>query len=96
MSISLDEVRHVARLARLELDEAEMLALQGELNSLIGHFSDIQDLDVSGIEPQSHAVAIQNVWAEDQTVKGLSREEAMRNAPRSKAGLFVVPTIIEG
>jgi aspartyl/glutamyl-tRNA(Asn/Gln) amidotransferase C subunit len=95
MSISIDEVRHVAKLARLELDEAEILALQGELNALLGHFSDIRDLDVSGIEPQSHAVAIQNIWAEDDPYLGLSRESALRNAPLSKAGLFVVPQIIE-
>ncbi|HZH97671.1 MAG TPA: Asp-tRNA(Asn)/Glu-tRNA(Gln) amidotransferase subunit GatC [Fimbriimonadaceae bacterium] len=96
MSISLDEVRHVARLARLQLDEAEVFALQGELNALIGHFADIQGMDVSGIEPQSHAVAVQNVWSEDAARAALSREEALRNAPVSKAGLFVVPTIIEG
>jgi aspartyl/glutamyl-tRNA(Asn/Gln) amidotransferase C subunit len=95
MSISLDEVRHVARLARLELDDSEILALQGELNSLLGHFADIQSMDVTGIEPTSHAVAVQNIWAEDRPGICLSREEALRNAPLSKAGLFVVPTIIE-
>lgn len=95
MSISLEEVRHVARLARLELDDVEILALQGELNALIGHFADIQHLDVSNIEPQSHAVAIQNVWAADAARAGLSRERALSNAPMSKAGLFVVPSIIE-
>jgi aspartyl/glutamyl-tRNA(Asn/Gln) amidotransferase C subunit len=95
MSISLDEVRHVARLARLDLDEAEMLALQGELNALIGHFSDIEGIDVQGIEPSSHAVKVRNVWAEDIPGMTLQREEALRNAPSSKAGLFVVPTIIE-
>ena len=95
MSISLDEVRHVARLARLELDESEILALQGELNSLLGHFADIQTMDVSGIEPTSHAVAVQNIWAEDRSGLCLVRDDALRNAPLSKAGLFVVPTIIE-
>ncbi len=95
MSISIDEVRHVAKLARLELDEAEILALQGELNALLGHFSDIRDLNVDGIEPQSHAVAVQNVWSEDIIGASLSREWALKNAPMTKAGLFVVPQIIE-
>lgn len=95
MSISIDEVRHVARLARLELDDAEMLALQGELNALLGHFADIRDLDVAGIPPTSHAVAVQNVWAEDVPGTPLPREVALKNAPLSKAGLFVVPQIIE-
>lgn len=95
MSISLDEVRHVARLARLELDEQEVLSLQGELNALLGHFADIQAIDSSNIEPKAHAVAVQNVWAEDVARASLAREDALRNAPLSRAGLFVVPQIIE-
>ncbi len=95
MSISIDEVRHVAKLARLELDEAEILALQGELNALLGHFSDIRELNVEGIEPQSRAVAVQNVWSEDIIGASLSRDWALKNAPMTKAGLFVVPQIIE-
>lgn len=95
MSISISEVRHVARLARLELDETEILSFQGELNALIGHFADIQSIDSSGFEPTSHAVAIQNVWSEDTVRPSLPREQALRNAPVSRAGLFVVPVIIE-
>lgn len=95
MSISLDEVRHVARLARLKLDEAEILALQGELNALLGHFADIRDIDTSGVEPKSHAVVMQNVWAEDVPWAPLGREQVLKNSPKTKAGLFVVPMIIE-
>ena len=95
MSITLDEVRHVAKLARLELDESEMLSLQGELNALLGHFADIQSIDVAGIQPTSHAVALQNIWGRDVAVSGLPREDALRNSALTKAGLFVVPQIIE-
>lgn len=95
MSISLDEVRHVARLARLDLEEVEVLALQTELNALLGHFAELQDVDASDIQPQSHAVNLQNVWSEDRVAAGLSREAALANAHSSKAGLFLVPTIIE-
>jgi len=95
MSISFDEVRHVARLARLDLADAEIMSFQGELNALLGHFSDLQGIDVSGIEPQSHAVALHNVWAEDIAGPTLPREIALRNSGLAKAGLFVVPTIIE-
>ena len=96
MSISLDEVRHVARLARLALDETEILSFQGELNALLGHFEDIQVIDGSGIEPRSHAVAIQNVWSEDIPGRTLLRNQAFSSAPLTRAGLFVVPMIIEG
>ena len=95
MSITLDEVKHVARLARLELDEGELVTFQGELNALLGHFQDIQEVEVDGIEPKPHAVELRNVWAEDVPGECLSREDALANAPMSKAGVFIVPTIIE-
>jgi aspartyl-tRNA(Asn)/glutamyl-tRNA(Gln) amidotransferase subunit C len=95
MSITIEEVRHVAKLARLDLDESEIFSLQGELNALIGHFADIQGLDASGIEPKSHAVALQNVWVDDIPGPTLPRTKALANAPSSKAGLFMVPAIIE-
>ena len=95
MSISLEEVRHVARLARLELEESEILSFQSELNALLGHFADIQSVDVEGVEPRSHAVALQNVWSDDLAWPSMPREQALKNATVSRAGLFVVPQIIE-
>lgn len=95
MAISIEEVRHVAQLARLELDESEAVAFQGELNAILGHFMDIQDVDVRDVQPSSHALAIQNVWSEDTPWDCLPRELALRNAKVAKAGLFVVPAIIE-
>ncbi len=95
MSISLEEVRHVARLARLELDDKELMEFQGELNSLLGHFQDIQNVDVSQTGLNPHDVALSNVWAEDVQRVSLHRDETLQNAPVSKAGIFIVPTIIE-
>jgi len=95
MSITLDEVRHVAKLARLQLDETEILSLQGELNALLGHLADIQAIDVDGIDPKSHAVALSNVWVDDLPSPCLPRKKAMMNTASSKAGLFLVPAIIE-
>jgi aspartyl/glutamyl-tRNA(Asn/Gln) amidotransferase C subunit len=95
MSISLDEVKHTAQLARLELDEAELKAFQLELNALLGHFEDIQAIDTTGLVPKPHAVELTNVWSEDQVEQGLSREEALEGAFKTRAGLFIVPTVIE-
>lgn len=95
MPISYDEVQHVARLARLELSETELLAFQQELNALLGHFQDLDGLDVAEMLPKPHAVNLHNVWAEDEALMGLDRERALRNAPRTRAGLFVVPAILE-
>lgn len=95
MSISLEEVQHVARLARLELDPSELMVFQAELNALLGHFQDIQSVDIDGVLPKPHAVALQNIWDLDLPREGLARDLILRNAPKSRAGLFVVPTIIE-
>lgn len=96
MSISLDEVRHVARLARLDLEEAEVMSLQSELNALLAHFADLQEVDVRGIDPAAQAMHMCNVWSEDVAGICMPREAALKNAPVSKAGLFVVPNILEG
>jgi len=95
MSISLEEVRHVAKLARLELDDVELAAFHGELNALLGHFQDIQNVDLDAFAAQPHTGLLQNVWSDDTVAQGLGREEALRNASVSRAGLFIVPTIIE-
>lgn len=95
MSISLDEVRHVAKLARLDLQESEVMDLQSKLNSLLNYFTELEGIDASHITPQTHAVSIQNVWSQDIARPGISREAALANAAKSKAGIFVVPTIIE-
>jgi len=95
MSMTLDEVRHTARLARLELTEEELQAFQIELNALIAHFNDIQDLDVSAFEAMPHAVPLTNIYADDAAQPGLSRDAALAGSFKSRAGLFIVPTIIE-
>jgi len=95
MPMSLDEVRHTARLARLELTDDELSAFQVELNALIEHFRDIEAVDLAGIEPKPYAMPMTNVFADDIAEAGLDREDALRSAFRSRAGLFIVPTIIE-
>ncbi|MBS1709265.1 MAG: Asp-tRNA(Asn)/Glu-tRNA(Gln) amidotransferase subunit GatC [Armatimonadetes bacterium] len=95
MSISLDEARHVAKLARIELDGAELMSFQGKLNALLGHFEDIQHLDVAGVMPKPHAVSLSNVFADDVPGACLPREVTLALSAETKAGLHIVPTIIE-
>lgn len=95
MSISLDEVKEVAILARLELSDTELMDLQSQLNSMLDHFEDIQHLKTEGLDPAMHAVKMTNMMDADIIRPGLSRESALQNTQLSKAGLFIVPTIIE-
>lgn len=95
MPISWEEVQHVARLARLELDDHELREFQAQLNALLGHFQDLDRLELTGETASPHVVALHDVYDDDVPAPGLSREDALRNAFRTRAGLFLVPTIIE-
>lgn len=95
MSIERAHVDHVARLARLDLDEAERERMAGELNAVLEHAAAIQALDLDGVEPTSHSVPLRNVTRPDEVAPSLSPEEALANAPEAEDGRFRVPRIIE-
>jgi aspartyl-tRNA(Asn)/glutamyl-tRNA(Gln) amidotransferase subunit C len=92
MAISEDEVRHVASLARLGLSDEQVAALGIELNDILVQIDRISALDLSGVEPTAHAVAVTNVVRADVVRPGLSREDALLNAPQQQDGAFLIPT----
>ena len=96
MSLTREEVRKVTLLARLELTEAEIEAQAKHLNGLLQVFAEMQQLDVTGVEPTSHAFPVFNVFREDEVRPSLPREAVLANAPEARDGLFVVPRIVEG
>jgi aspartyl-tRNA(Asn)/glutamyl-tRNA(Gln) amidotransferase subunit C len=96
MSLSEQEVRHVAMLARLSLTDEEVRSLQDDLNSILGHIDEIQQLDLDDVPPMTHAVPITNVTRGDVVVPGLSHEEALMNAPAQEGGAFLIPQITGG
>ena len=91
--ISREEVLHVARLARLYFDDDELERLQPELGAIIDYVQQLAELDLSGLETTSHAVALKNVLRPDEPIPSLSHEAAMANAPDVERGQFVVPRI---
>jgi aspartyl-tRNA(Asn)/glutamyl-tRNA(Gln) amidotransferase subunit C len=91
--ISRQEVEHVARLARLHFDEDELARLQPELGQIIDYVQQLAGLDLSGLEPTSHAVPLKNVLRPDEPVAGLSQADAVGNGPDVERGQFVVPRI---
>lgn len=93
--ISLNEVKHVANLARLEISEEEAERFQHQLGSIIEFAEALNEVDTSNVEPTSHVLDIKNVLREDVPQKGLPREEVLKNAPDHKDGQFKVPSIIE-
>lgn len=95
MRLTPEEVEHVALLARLQLSEEERERFTTQLNSILEHFEQLQQLDTSGVEPMSHAVAVSNVFREDEEESSLATKEALQNAPDVARECFRVPRVIE-
>jgi aspartyl-tRNA(Asn)/glutamyl-tRNA(Gln) amidotransferase subunit C len=95
MAIDRQAVDHVARLARLALDENERERMMGELAQILDHAEKIQELDLDAVKPTAHSLPIHNVMRPDEVRPGLTQEEALANAPAPEAGRFRVPRIIE-
>ena len=94
MELTLDEVRKVALLSRLELTDHELDSQRGHLNALLAQFEKLQELDVDGVEPTSHPIPMTNVFREDVIRPALSQVETLANAPEARDGCFVVPQVL--
>ena len=90
--IDRDQVLHVAKLARLRLSDEEVDRMAAELSKILGHVEKMDELDLGGVEPTSHVVALQNVLRDDQPRPCLPREKALAGAPDVADGGFRVPS----
>jgi aspartyl-tRNA(Asn)/glutamyl-tRNA(Gln) amidotransferase subunit C len=95
MKLSLEEVKHVAKLARLALDEEEIELFRRQLSDILTYIGKLNELDTSNVVPTSHVIDLSNVFREDEVRPGLSQEEALAGAPEAADGFFRVPKIIE-
>jgi aspartyl-tRNA(Asn)/glutamyl-tRNA(Gln) amidotransferase subunit C len=93
--VGREEVLHVARLARLELSEAELERMREQLNAILGYIDRLKELDVSGVEPTAHVVPLVDVMRDDEPAPSLAPEAMLKNAPDRVGDLFRVPRIIE-
>jgi aspartyl-tRNA(Asn)/glutamyl-tRNA(Gln) amidotransferase subunit C len=95
MSISIQDVEHVAKLARLALSEDEKKLFAEQLGRIIDNFNQLSEVDTTGVEPMSHALPIVNVLREDEVKESLGRDKLMANGPETENGFFRVPRIGE-
>ncbi|MCL4309830.1 MAG: Asp-tRNA(Asn)/Glu-tRNA(Gln) amidotransferase subunit GatC [Thermoleophilia bacterium] len=93
--VSHDDVRYVAKLARLKIDEDELDRYAAQLSSILGHIDQISGLDIAGVEPTSHVIQLSNVLRDDEVRDSVSRELALQNGPEVEAGAFRVPPILD-
>lgn len=90
--IERDQVLHVARLARLRLSDEEVARMAGELSHILEHVETMNQLDLDGVEPTSHVVALENVLRDDVPRPSLAPETALEQAPDVADGGFRVPS----
>jgi aspartyl-tRNA(Asn)/glutamyl-tRNA(Gln) amidotransferase subunit C len=93
--ITLKEVDHVARLARLELSEADKERMRRELDHILTYIDKLRALDTEGVEPTSHAVPMTNIMREDTPRPSFPQTDMLANAPDRSGEFFRVPKIIE-
>lgn len=95
MSLTKEEVEHIAELARLELTEAEILRYREQLSAILDYAARLQTIDTSQISPTSSVLSRRSPLRPDVPVSGLSLEEALRNAPHAEDDQFCVPPVME-
>lgn len=94
MSVTVKDVEHIAKLARLEFTGPEKQEFTHQLNEILAYVEQLNKLETDGVEPLAHVVGLKNVFRDDEVVEGLSAEEALRNAPSKSERFFKVPKVI--
>jgi aspartyl-tRNA(Asn)/glutamyl-tRNA(Gln) amidotransferase subunit C len=94
MPLSVEEVRHIAQLARLQLNPEEVAPIARQMNDILSYMEQLNKLDTRGVEATSHALHLANAFREDQVQSSLPLEESLANAPEQGRSAFVVPKVI--
>jgi aspartyl-tRNA(Asn)/glutamyl-tRNA(Gln) amidotransferase subunit C len=89
------DIEKVARLARIELSEEEKRTFGNQLEQILMHMEQLNQIDTIGVEPTSHAIPISNVFREDEVKDSFPQKEVLATAPDEAVGHFKVPRIIE-
>jgi aspartyl-tRNA(Asn)/glutamyl-tRNA(Gln) amidotransferase subunit C len=89
------DVAYVARLARINLTEAEAKTFQKQLDDVLKYVEKLRQANVANVEATAHALPIFNVFREDAPGECFTAEQALSNAPRKANGLFIVPKVVE-
>jgi aspartyl-tRNA(Asn)/glutamyl-tRNA(Gln) amidotransferase subunit C len=93
--MDIDEVRKVAKLARLDLSETDLATMAQQLSGILSYMDQLKELNTDGVEPMAHPLPIQNVFRPDELRPSLPVDEALRNAPARSGDFFAVPAILD-
>jgi aspartyl-tRNA(Asn)/glutamyl-tRNA(Gln) amidotransferase subunit C len=95
MAIDKDTARRVAHLARIEVADADLAPLAGELSSILGFMEQLGEVDVTGVEPMTSVTPMKLKWRADEVIDGGRRDRVLANAPDARGGFFTVPKVVE-
>ncbi|HCP14512.1 MAG TPA: Asp-tRNA(Asn)/Glu-tRNA(Gln) amidotransferase subunit GatB [Peptococcaceae bacterium] len=95
MTITIETVQHIAHLAKLQLSDTEMSRLADEMEKIVGFADKLGELDIEGVKPTTHAVAVHNVLRDDELKPSYDRGKILQNAPERDAACFLVPKVVE-
>ncbi|MEO7504416.1 MAG: Asp-tRNA(Asn)/Glu-tRNA(Gln) amidotransferase subunit GatC [Sphingomicrobium sp.] len=95
MSVNADQVRHVAKLARIAMSDAEVDALVPEFNNILGWVEQLAEVDTDGVEPLTAVIDLKLRLRDDVVTDGDVRDKVLANAPDAQHGFFAVPKVIE-
>jgi aspartyl-tRNA(Asn)/glutamyl-tRNA(Gln) amidotransferase subunit C len=96
MKLSIEQVRHVARLARLGLSDAELEKLSGELSGILDYIDQLNQVDTGAIPPTARVDGLADVWRADEVGPSLGQQAALANAPARDGGFFRVSAMQDG
>src|SRR4051812_14034159 len=91
-----DDVRHVAKLARLAVPDEKLEKYAGQLRSILGYVDQLAQVETAGVEPMAHVLPVKNVFREDAVQPSLPLEKVLQNAPETDGPFFKVPKVIGG
>ena len=93
--LSADDVRHIAALAAMRLEDEEVEAMRGQLSDILGYFARLQEIDTAGLEPTSHTTDANSVMREDVALDAMSRDDVLSNAPDPDGEFVRVQPVLE-
>ena len=94
MAVTIQNVEHIAKLAKLEFTDAEKEKFTHQMNQILEYMEKLNSLDTSTVEPLSHVIELRNVFRADEVKPGVSTEDALKNAPAKNEQFFKVPKVI--
>ena len=95
MELTLEQVEHIAQLARLTLSAEEKALYQEQLSAILAYFEKLQELDTEAISPTATVLPLRSVMREDEPSPSMDREDILANAPEAADGCFQVPAVLE-